>query len=534
MTETLSALPVNASTMTATVAKTYQDVTGTEGSEKSEVVPLKPVLEIDSHADITQSGASEVQITGKARGFSEGNQLTVSGTLGDKTFTDTGVLVQADGTWVTTKQDIRTWPSGIINLTVSGRNTANVEAEAGSNTVTYKDETAPSVQTLSVVPNPAKEGNSLTVSVTFSELVTGVTATVGGMNVDFSGTASPSLTWTGVTETLSALPVNASTMTATVAKTYQDVTGTEGSEKSEVVPLKPVLEIDSHADIAQSGASEVQITGKARGFSEGNQLTVSGTLGDKTFTDTGVLVQADGTWVTTKQDIRTWPSGIINLTVSGRNTANVEAEAGSNTVTYKDETAPSVQTLSVVPNPAKEGNSLTVSVTFSELVTGVTATVGGMNVDFSGTASPSLTWTGVTETLSALPVNASTMTATVAKTYQDVTGTEGSEKSEVVPLKPVLEIDSHADIAQSGASEVQITGKARGFSEGNQLTVSGTLGDKTFTDTGVLVQADGTWVTTKQDIRTWPSGIINLTVSGRNTANVEAEAGSNTVEFKSN
>ncbi|WP_019278128.1 hypothetical protein, partial [Vibrio coralliilyticus] len=225
--------------------------------------PVKPVIEITSRGDvpIDEDESSQVVISGTARGFQAGDRLRVVAQLaedpGNYNF-DKTIVVAENGDWATPEQNIRDWPSGDINLTVTGKNANDQEAGAAEGTITYEDTTPPTVygEIDFSSPEVPVDGEKVTITVNFSELVTDVTATVGGVAVKFEGN-DPAQQWVGETEEAVTLSSNEDTITAVVNAGYKDLSGNVAeSDKETSTVVKPIILMQDISDLTTTEAED--------------------------------------------------------------------------------------------------------------------------------------------------------------------------------------------------------------------------------------------------------------------------------------
>lgn len=110
----------------------------------------------------------------------------------------------------------------------------------------------------------------MTITVNFTELVTGVTANVGGVAVAFSG-HTPAKQWVGSTETPITLSSNEDTIVARVNAGYEDLSGNTAVDfKETATGVKPVLylePVEGNNEINSQEAEHVVIHGTGVGFS---------------------------------------------------------------------------------------------------------------------------------------------------------------------------------------------------------------------------------------------------------------------------
>ncbi|ARC93838.1 hypothetical protein B6A42_19225 [Vibrio coralliilyticus] len=530
---TSGVVTLNANEMFKTVTVTqYQDAQGNMGQVDSSEAPVKPVIEITSRGDvpIDEDESSQVVISGTARGFQEGDTVRVVAQLdGDSNYNfNEARLVAKDGAWATSEQNIRDWPSGDINLTVTGTN-ANSQEAKDTYTVAYEDVTPPTVtEEIDFSPKVLVDGEKVTITVNFSELVTDVTATVGGVAVKFEGN-DPAQQWVGETEEAVTLSSNEDTITAVVNKGYKDLSGNVAeSDKETSTVVKPIILMQDISYLTTNEAKDFVVSGTARGFKSGAQLRVvvssSSPLGED-FNET--VEVTNGAWTTTPEDISSWESGILTITVDGSNDGGQAAKQASQDVELLDDIAPTVGSISVNSgDPIIDNQTAFVSVTFSERVENVVADVDGVDVNFVSRNGAKTVWEGTTSGVVTLNANEMFKTVTVTE-YQDAQGNSGIEDSSEAPVKPVIEITERDDpIGEIESSRLVISGTARGFQVGDTVKVVAQLDDgsgKYNFDETVEVAEDGAWATSEQNIRDWPSDDINLTVTGKNANSQEAD-----------
>uniref|UniRef100_UPI002FD44CBA tandem large repeat n=1 Tax=Vibrio coralliilyticus TaxID=190893 RepID=UPI002FD44CBA len=531
---TSGVVTLNANEMFKTVTVTeYQDAQGNSGIEDSSEAPVKPVIEITERDDpIGEIESSRLVISGTARGFQVGDTVKVVAQLDDGSgnykFDDTRE-VAIDGAWATSEQNIRDWPSGDINLTVTGTN-ANSQEAKDTYTVAYEDVTPPTVtEEIEFSPKVPVDGEKVTITVNFSELVTDVTATVGGVAVKFEGN-DPAQQWVGETEEAVTLSSNEDTITAVVNEGYKDLSGNVAeSDKETSTVVKPIILISNIEDLTTNEARDFVVSGTARGFENSAQLKVAVSSSSPLGEDFNETVEVtNGSWTTTPENISSWESGTLTITVDGSNDGGQAAKQASQDVELLDDIAPTVGDIIVNSgdHPIIDNQTAFVSVTFSERVENVVADVDGVDVNFVSRNGAKTVWEGTTSGVVTLNANEMFKTVTVTE-YQDAQGNSGIEDSSEAPVKPVIEITERDDpIGEIESSRLVISGTARGFQVGDTVKVVAQLDDgsgKYNFDETVEVAEDGAWATSEQNIRDWPSDDINLTVTGKNANSQEAD-----------
>ncbi len=533
-------LSSNEDTITAVVNRGYHDLSGNEaGSDKETATGVKPIILLSDIEDLTTTEARDFVVSGTARGFENNAQLKVvvssDNPVNEGEELNLTALVN-NGTWTTAPEDISSWESGTLTITVDGSNDGGQAAEQASQEVVLEDDIEPKVNGITVNSgDPIIDNQTAFVSLTFSERVENVVANVDGVDVTFISRDAAKTVWEGTTSEVVTLNANEMFKTVTVTE-YQDAQGNSGEEDSIEAPVKPLIEITERGDsIDEDESSQVVISGTARGFQAGDTVRVVAQLADDpsnyNFDETRVVAE-DGAWATSEQNIRDWPSGDINLTVTGTN-ANSQEAKDTYTVAYEDVTPPTVtEEIEFSPEFPVDGEKVTITVNFSELVTDVTATVGGVAVKFEGN-DPAQQWVGETEEAVTLSSNEDTITAVVNAGYKDLSGNEaGSDKETATGVKPVLSLDTVEDnnqIDSQEAEHVVIHGTGIGFAGDSQMitvTVTSQKESSFNWQETVSISEDGVWTTNSngQDMSDWPLGFITVEVSGSNQKGIAAES----------
>nr|WP_275666068.1 tandem large repeat [Vibrio sp. Isolate23] len=531
-------LPDNSSTSKLVVTN-YEDTASSPnlGDSFEKPVDVKPVITIPNIDDLSTSEADAFVISGSSKGFEDGAELSVA-VSSDNPLNDELDLTAtvSEGAWATLSQNLSSWESGTLNITVNGMNDHSHAADEASQDVELQDDIVPEVSTIIVNSgDPIIDNQTAFVSVTFSERVENVVANVDGVNVNFVSRDGAKTVWEGTTSDVVTVNANEVLKTVTVTQ-YLDAQGNSGQEGSTEAPVKPVIEITERGGpIDEQESRQLVIAGTARGFQANDEVTVvarlSGSAKEHHFEETVVVAQ-NGAWSTSPQNIRDWPSGDINLTVVGLNNNGVAADTATDTITYTDATLPQVVgEIAFEPVVPEDGKKVTITANFSELVTNVTATVGGVDVVFTGN-EPAQQWVGETVGPVTLSSNDDTITAVVNAGYQDLSGNEaGSDKETATGVKPVLSLDSvegNNEIDSEEAKHVVIQGTGIGFAgDTKMITVTVTSQEEPsfIWQETVSISEAGVWTTNSggQDISDWPMGLITVEVTGTNQQGIAAE-----------
>ena len=166
-----------------------------------------------------------------------------------------------------------------------------------------------------------------------------------------------------------------------------------------------------------------------------------------------------------------------------------------------------------------DGEIATVTLAFSERVRQPEVVLNGQAITFNQPdEGVSKTWVGTSPAL-ILPSSASTSKLVVSN-YQDTASTPnlGAHYEKTLDVKPIILMPEILDLSTSEARAFVVSGTARGFENGAQLSVSvsnnSPLGE---TFSGTVTVSGGAWKTAPEDISSWESGTLTITVNGSNS-----------------
>ncbi len=420
------------------------------------------------------------------------------------TFTTTGTADATITNW--TGQDGNTTYTATVMPTGTGNLVFNVAADVATDTAgnpntdatqqtvavnTAADATRPTVSIS--VPSGVQNG-VFTVTITFSELVTGFVA--GDITLT-GATATATLTGSGITYTATITPTSTGSLTIQVpADVAQDTAGNYNTASQahtvQVDPTQPTVSISVPSGV-QTGEFMVTVE-----FSEAVNGFVQNEL---TFTTTGTAGATITNW--TGQDGDTAYTATILPSGTGNLVFNVAANVATDTAGNPN-TAATQQTVAVnlpadttrptvsisVPSGVQNG-VFTVTITFSESVTGFSAG----DITLTGvTATATLTGSGTTYTATITSTSTGTLTIQVpANGAQDAAGNYNTASQthtvQVDPTRPTVSISVPSG-EQTGEFDVTITfsESVTGFVAGD-ITLTGVTATATLTGSGTTYTA---------------------------------------------
>ncbi|NWO83559.1 Ig-like domain-containing protein [Escherichia coli] len=445
----------------------------------------------DDVINATEKGA-DLQITGTSN-QPAGTTITV--TLNGQNYTAT---TDASGNWSATVPASAVSALGEANYTV----TASVTDTAGnSNSASHNvlvNSALPAVTINAVatddIINAAESGNAQTISGQVTGAAQGdtVTVTLGGNT--YTATVQANLSWSVSVPAADIQALGNGDLTVNASVTNGVGNTGSGSRDITIDANLPGLRVDTVAgdDVINSieHNQALVITGSSSGLTAGTALTVE--INNVTY---GATVLADGTWSlgVPAVDVSNWPAGMVNITVSGTNSAGTTSTITHPVTVDLAGVAITINTLSGddVINAVEKGETLVVSGSTSGVESGqtVTVTFGGKNYTTTVEANGSWTVNVPPADLAALPDGAGNVQASVSNINGN--NAQADRAYSVDATAPLVTIniiasDDILNVSEAGAG-ITISGTTTAQA-GQTLTV--TLNNNTYQTT---VQADGTW-----------------------------------------
>ena len=528
-TYTATITPTSTGTLTIQVpADVAQDTLGNDNTASQthtvQVDPIQPTVSINVPSSV-QNGAFTVTITfsESVTGFAAGD-ITLTGVTATATLTGSGTTYTATITPTSTGTLTIQVPANVAQDTADNYNTA-------SQTHTVQvDVTKPTVSIS--VPSGEQTGEFM-VTVEFSEAVNGFVQ--DELTFTTTGTADATITnWTGqdgnTTYTATVLPSGTGNLVFNVAANV----ATDTAGNSNTAATQQTVAVNLPADTTRPTVSISVPSGEQTGefmvtveFSE----AVNGFVQDElTFTTTGTADATITNW--TGQDGNTTytatvlPSGTGNLVFNVAANVATDTAGNSNTAATQQTVAVNLPadttrpTVSInVPSSVQNG-AFTVTITFSESVTGFAA--GDITLT-GATATATLTGSGTTYTATITPTSTGTLTIQVpANGAQDAAGnynTAATAKTVQVDItKPTVTIEVPSG-EQTGEFDVTITfsESVTGFVAGD-ITLTGVTATATLTGSGTTYTATITPTSTGTLTIQVPANVAQDTADNYNTA----------------
>ncbi|WP_282080668.1 Ig-like domain-containing protein [Aquimarina algiphila] len=361
---------------TITLSVTLTDVNGNTGSaatdtETKEAQPPSGYSVAIDQSPINAGNTNAVSYTFSAAEVGATYNYTFSSSGGAGTVTGSGTVASATAT--ISGINLSSLADGTITLSVTLTDVSGNTGSAATDTET-KDTQAPTGYTVAIDQNPINFGNTNAVSYTFSSAEVGATynytfSTSGGVE-----TITGSGTIVTTTDQITGIDLSGlSDGTVTLLVTLTDPAGNEGLETMDTVnknalpPAASIVISDTALTIGETAIITITFSEAVTGFDNTDLAVPNGTLTTVTSSDGNITFTATYTPTGDIED----DTNIIVLDNTGvTDSAGNTGTGTTDSLNFSIDLIQPTVTVEIDDNQLMTGETATVTITFSEAVTG--------------------------------------------------------------------------------------------------------------------------------------------------------------------
>ncbi|MCM2462480.1 DUF4347 domain-containing protein [Pseudomonas sp. CG7] len=398
---------------------------------------------------------------------------------------------------------------------VSPASVANVYGDGGTINPNYVPDETPPTATVVVANTNLNSGGTSTVTITFSDAVTGLTAadlTVQNGTVGTLTSGDGGITWTGTLTAASNIADTTNIITLNNTG-VADLAGNAGVGTTDsnnyivndtVAPTASIVVSDTALRIGETSTVTITFSEAVSGFTTADLTVANGSISGLSTSDGGITWTATLTPDATVTDT----SNLIVLNNTGVADLNGNAGVGTtNSNNYAIDTQRPTATIVVTDTALRIGETSVVTITFSEAVTGFTlADMTVANGSLSGLSSGDggITWTS-TLTPSASISDATNLVILANTGVADAAGNAGSGTTSsnnyaVDTQRPTASIvvsDTSLSVGETSLVTITFNEAVTGFTTADLTVANGTVtglssGDGGITWTGTLTPSAST------------------------------------------
>ncbi|MCH7417544.1 Ig-like domain-containing protein, partial [Pseudomonas mosselii] len=400
-------------------------------------------------------------------------------------------------------------------------------------------ETVPPTATITLSDTALKVGETATVTITFSEVVTGFTnadLTVANGTLSAVSSSDGGKTWTAtftptnnLTNASNVITLNNAGVTDLAGNAGAGTTSSANYSIDTVRPTATIVVTDSNLTIGETSLVTITFSEAVTGFTNADLTVANGTLSAVSSSDGGI------TWTATFTPTSAITDATNLITLDNTGVTDLAGNAGSGTTNsnnYAIDTVRPSATIVVADSSLRIGETSLVTITFSEAVTGFTnADLNVANGTLSAVSSSDggITWTATFTPTSA--ITDATNVITLDNTgVTDLAGNAGSGTTNsnnyaidtVRPSATIVVADSSLRIGETSLVTITFSEAVTGFTNADLNVANGTLSAVSSSDGGI------TWTATFTPTSAITDATNVITLDNTGVTDLAGNAGSGT------
>ncbi|MCU0075187.1 Ig-like domain-containing protein [Pseudomonas koreensis] len=519
-----------------------QNLSGNAGSGTTDsnnysidtVRPTATIVVADTALGVGQTSLVTITFSEAVTGFTNADLTIANGTLSAVSSSDGGI------TWTATF----TPAAGITDttnvITLDNTGISDLAGNAGTGTTdsnNYAVDSQRPTATIVMTDSDLRPGETALVTITFSEAVTGFdNSDLSVANGTLSNVSSSDggITWTatftpniGVTDLTNLIVLNNTGITDLAGNTGTGITSSANYQVQTQVPTATIVVADTSLKAGETSLVTITFNEAVSGFDNSDLTIANGTLSNVSSSDGGI------TWTATFTPTNNITDSSNLITLNNAGVANLSGNSGVGTTdsnNFAIDTALPTATIVVADNRLGIGETTTVTITFSEAVSGFDLSdISVANGSLSNLTSSDggVTWTA-TFTPTANVNDPTNLILIDTAGVQDLAGNLGasiaiSNNYTLDATRPTVNIvvaNPHLGIGQSTTVTFTFSEAVSNFDLSDLSVTNGDLSNLTSSDGGKTWTATFTPTANVTD----PSNFIALDTS--NVTDLAGNAGS--------
>ncbi|WP_325918894.1 Ig-like domain-containing protein [Pseudomonas frederiksbergensis] len=375
---------------------------------------------------------------------------------------------------------------------VSPASVANVYGDGGTINTNYVPDETPPTATVVVANTNLNSGGTSTVTITFSEAVTGLTAadlTVQNGSVGTLTSGDGGITWTGtltaasnIADTTNIITLNNTGVADLAGNAGVGTTDSNNYAVDTQRPTATIVVADNALNIGETSLVTITFSEAVTGFTLADLTVANGSLSGLSSSDGGI------TWTATLTPSASVSDATNLIILANTGVADAAGNNGSGTTSsnnYAVDTQRPTASIVVADTSLSVGETSLVTITFNEAVTGFTAadlTVANGTVTGLSSGDGGITWTG-TLTPSASTSDASNLITLDNTGVSDAAGNAGSGTTDsnnyaidtARPTAIVVVADPTVGAGETSVVTITFSEAVTGFTLADMTVANGSL-----------------------------------------------------------
>ena len=467
------------------------------------VAPTATIVVADNSLTIGETSLVTITFSEAVTGFNNADLTIANGTLTAVSSSDGGITWTATFTPTSNSTDA----SNLITLDNSGVQNAVGNAGNGTtNSNNYAIDTQRPTATVVLADSALGVGQTTTVTITFSEAVSGFTladltvanGTLSGLstsdNITYTATFTPSA---GITDTSNIITLDNTGIT--------DIAGNSGSGTTDSAnyvidsqrPTATIVISDTDLRPGETALVTITFSEAVSGFDNSDLSVANGTLSNVSSSDGGI------TWTATFTPTIGVSDATNLIVLNNAGISDLAGNAGSgitNSANYAVQTEVPTATIVVADAALKAGETSTVTITFSEAVSGFTnadLTIANGTLSNVTSSDGGITWAAtltptanITDTTNLITLDNSGVTNASGNSGVGTTASNNFAIDTALPTATIVVADNRLGIGATTTVTITFSEAVSGFDLSDISVANGTLANLTSSDGGI------TWTAT--------------------------------------
>jgi hypothetical protein len=467
------------------------------------VAPTATIVVADNSLTIGETTTVTITFSEAVTGFNNADLTIANGTLTAVSSSDGGITWTATFTPTSNITDA----SNLITLDNSGVQNASGNAGNGTtNSNNYAIDTQRPTATIALADSALGVGQTTTVTITFSEAVSGLTladltvanGTLSGLstsdNITYTATFTPSA---GITDTSNIITLDNTGITDIAGNTGSGTTDSANYVIDSQRPTATIVISDTDLRPGETALVTITFSEAVSGFDNSDLSVANGALSNVSSSDGGITWTATFTPTIGVSDA----TNLIVLNNAGISDLAGNAGTGTtNSANYAVQTEVPTATIVVADTSLKAGESSMVTITFSEAVSGFSnadLTIANGTLSNVVSSDGGITWTAtltptanVTDTSNLITLDNSGVTNASGNSGVGTTDSNNFAIDTALPTATIVVADNRLGIGETTTVTITFSEAVSGFDLSDISVANGTLANLTSSDGGI------TWTAT--------------------------------------
>jgi hypothetical protein len=467
------------------------------------VAPTATIVVADNSLTIGETTTVTITFSEAVTGFNNADLTIANGTLTAVSSSDGGITWTATFTPTSNITDA----SNLITLDNSGVQNASGNAGNGTtNSNNYAIDTQRPTATIALADSALGVGQTTTVTITFSEAVSGLTladltvanGTLSGLstsdNITYTATFTPSA---GITDTSNIITLDNTGITDIAGNTGSGTTDSANYVIDSQRPTATIVISDTDLRPGETALVTITFSEAVTGFDNSDLSVANGTLSNVSSSDGGI------TWTATFTPTIGLSDATNLIVLNNAGISDLAGNAGTgttNSANYAVQTEVPTATIVVADTSLKAGESSTVTITFSEAVSGFSnadLTIANGTLSNVASSDGGITWTAtltptanITDTSNLITLDNSGVTNASGNSGVGTTDSNNFAIDTALPTATIVVADNRLGIGETTTVTITFSEAVSGFDLSDISVANGTLANLSSSDGGI------TWTAT--------------------------------------